>query len=308
MTAILPENVQPLPNARGSLPARMRVLYITTADRTGGWLAEALATEHAGQISLVEAHGVPAAIDRLRKDVFDALLISHDPYDLNALELVAGLRAGGAEEPMIILGAQSIEDLLPAAFEVRADGYLCVHSTTIRAMVWAIAQAIERHQLLRENRRLLQAEHQRLQYDHVEAEHLLTQQRALISDLEQLGGHADSSVQTAGLSATALAPAGDPEPHAPLPESLKSHYRELLRAYVIMGSGNLTHEMGALAQLLVASGVSAQQTMLLHLQVLEEMIRGLGSRSARHVMTRADLLALEVMVNLAEGYRQRAIN
>ena len=45
--------------------------------------------------------------------------------------------------------------------------------------------------------------------------------------------------------------------------------------------------------------------MLLHLQVLEEMIRGLGSRSARHVMNRADMLILEVMINLAEGYRDR---
>jgi hypothetical protein len=33
------------------------------------------------------------------------------------------------------------------------------------------------------------------------------------------------------------------------------------------------------------------------------MIAGLGSRSARHVMNRADLLILEMMINLAEGYR-----
>jgi hypothetical protein len=45
--------------------------------------------------------------------------------------------------------------------------------------------------------------------------------------------------------------------------------------------------------------------MLLHLKVLEELIHGLGSRSARHVMSRADLLVLEVMVHLAEGYRSR---
>ena len=45
--------------------------------------------------------------------------------------------------------------------------------------------------------------------------------------------------------------------------------------------------------------------MQLHLHVLEELVRGLGSRSTRHVMTRADLLALEVMVHLAECYRRR---
>jgi len=35
------------------------------------------------------------------------------------------------------------------------------------------------------------------------------------------------------------------------------------------------------------------------------LIHGLGARSTRHVMTRADLLALEILVYLAEAYRQR---
>jgi hypothetical protein len=60
-----------------------------------------------------------------------------------------------------------------------------------------------------------------------------------------------------------------------------------------------------LADLLVAAGLTARQTMHLHLHVLEELVHGLGARSTRHVMTRADLLVLEVMVHLAEGYRQR---
>ncbi|MCX7428226.1 MAG: hypothetical protein NTW96_21685 [Planctomycetia bacterium] len=35
------------------------------------------------------------------------------------------------------------------------------------------------------------------------------------------------------------------------------------------------------------------------------MVQGLGVRSTRHVMTRADLLVLEIMIHLAEGYRSR---
>jgi hypothetical protein len=95
------------------------------------------------------------------------------------------------------------------------------------------------------------------------------------------------------------------QPAIPLPEKLVAHYSELLRAYVVMGSGNLTAEMNTLADLLVNAGVTPHQTMLLHLEVLEQLIHGLGSRSARHVMSRADLLVLEVMVHLAEGYRSR---
>jgi hypothetical protein len=35
------------------------------------------------------------------------------------------------------------------------------------------------------------------------------------------------------------------------------------------------------------------------------LISSLGNRSARHVMNRADLLVLEVMAHLADGYRRR---
>jgi hypothetical protein len=43
--------------------------------------------------------------------------------------------------------------------------------------------------------------------------------------------------------------------------------------------------------------------MQLHVHVLEELVGSLGNRSARHVMNRADLLVLEVMAHLADGYR-----
>ena len=58
-------------------------------------------------------------------------------------------------------------------------------------------------------------------------------------------------------------------------------------------------------QLLVAAGLTPAQGMQLHLHVLEELVHGLGERSTRHVMTRADLLVMELMMHLAEAYRQR---
>jgi len=72
-----------------------------------------------------------------------------------------------------------------------------------------------------------------------------------------------------------------------------------------MGSGNLADELKCLAGLLVTAGLTARQTMQLHLHVLEELIQGLGTRSSRHVMIRADLLVLELLLHLADGYRRR---
>ncbi len=293
----------------GGLPARIKVLYITTPDRSGEWLTEAFAADSAAQVLLQEVVGDTAGLARLRDEVFDAVLVSHEPGVLDALDMVEGLRAGGNEEPIILLGLIPPQDIDALCYEVGADDYCCVAETTVRGLLWKFARAIERSQLVRENRRLVQSQRQRLQQEHLEAERLLEQQRALIADLEVIDRVREHTSQDDPISlgnclaktATDAANDGPLE----LPESLITHYRELLRTYVIMGAGNLTGEMNQLAKLLATSNISAQSAMQLHVHVLEELVLGLGNRSARHVMSRADLLILEVMGHLADGYRQR---
>ncbi len=283
-------------SARQGLPARMRVLSITTRRRTGSWLAEALAADSASKVLLEEVTGAAAGLARLRDEVFDAVLVTHEPSELDALGLIEGYRAGGSTEPIIVLGTQSEPEISALCYEVGADGYLCVNTATTRNLIWLTARAVQRHQLIRQNQRLAQAEQSRIQREHDEAERLLGQQRALITDIERF------RAPEVPLGAPS---AGAPPDPFPLPEPLLDHYRELLRTYVIMGSGNLAGELGQLAQLLIAAGLSARETLQLHLAVVEELVRGLGARSVRHVMNRADLLVLEVMVHLAEGYRYR---
>ena len=268
-----------------SIPPRMRILFITGFHRTGGWLAEAFAVDSASEILLEEAIGMTAGLARLRDEVFDAVLISHAAEELDALELLDALRAGnGDEQPIIVLGEQSEQEMNALCYEVGADAYVCVNTTTTRALIWQMARSVERHQLIGENRRLTQKHNHRLELEHNEAKRLLEQQRAFIS----VGPGQDHSPKPGPIC---------------LPDRLVRHYQELLRAYVIMGSGNLSTEMFELASLFVAGGVSARQVMELHLKVLEEIIEGLGSRSSRHVMNRADLLLLEVMFHLSDGFQ-----
>ena len=301
----------------GRMPARIKVLYVTTLHRTGGWLMEAFAADRATDILLDEAVGVTSGLARLRDEVFDAVLVSHEPDVLDAVELVEGLRAGGHDEPMIVLGAQPPTAMDAICYEVGADAYCCVEQTTTRSLLWCFARAIERSQLVRENRRLVQADRQRLAHEHTEAERLLDEQRAVIADLELLrdgnSGQesypADGADHTSAINSESCELPKRPPSHdlisCRLPEPLVKHYSEMLRAYVIMGAGNLTDEMTTLADLLADAGVSAQQTLELHVHVLEKLIQDLGGRSARHVMSRADLLVVEVMAHLADGYRSR---
>jgi DNA-binding response OmpR family regulator len=295
------------------LPTTIRVVFIRSRQRTGGWLADALAAENARRVILEEVTGATAGLARLRDEVADAVLVSHEPGELDAVELVSGYRAGGADEAVVVLGNQSEQEMAAACFEAGADAYVCAHTTTTRNLLWIVARAVQRNLLVRENRRLLLADRQRLQRERDEAERLLVQQRALIADLEAIQRQTTPrSATMPSVRAVTESPGGGPAVKSSattglpnLPKELVQHYRDLLRAYVIMGSGNLACEMSRLADLLTTAGVSARQTMQLHLQVLEELVAGLGARSTRHVMTRADLLALEMMIHLAEGYRQR---
>jgi hypothetical protein len=233
---------------------------------------------------------------------------------LDALELVEGLRGGGNDEPAIVLGTAPSAQMAALSYEVGADAYCCVAETTTRSLLWTFARAIERCQLVREHRRLVQNEQQRLAHEHQEAERLLGEQRALIAELEKIRtgksldefSHAYPHNHAIVDCENPNSELRTPKSHAcDLPERLVTHYREMLRAYVVMGAGNLAEEMVRLAAMLTEADVSAQRTMQLHVQVLEELVGSLGNRSARHVMTRADLLVLEIMAHLADGYRRR---
>jgi hypothetical protein len=265
------------------MPARMKVLHITTPQRTGGWLAEAFAADSATQVLLEEVVGQAA------------LLVSHEPGEIDALDLIEGYRAGGAEEPIVVLGAQSEPEMAILCYEVGADGYVCVHASSTRNLIWVVARAVQRHELIDENRRFHQAEQSRLQRENDEARRLLQEQWALVVER-------DAGSETA--DARGVSTETRPDVMA-FPPELIAHYRELLRTYVMMGSGNLSDELRRLAEVLVGVGLSAQQTVALHLQVVEEMVHGLGARSSRHAMTRADVLAVEIMMYLGEGYRRR---
>ena len=297
---MLKESTLPTAARWGCLPPRMRALFITGFHRAAGWLAEAFAADSASDVILEEAVGMAAGLARLRDEVFDAVLVSHEADNLDALELLHALRAGSSEQqPIIVLGEAREQEMNVLCFEVGADAYVCIEQATTRELIWQVARAMERHQLLAENQRLLQEQRHRLQSEHDEATRLLQQQRGLIADLEDICRTERDVAAPFDIEARS-----DPV----LPDLLVGHYQELLKAYVIMGSGNLNDEMSRLAELLATVGVTAQQAMRMHLHVLEDVVRSLGSRSARHVMNRADLLILEVMMQLCEGYRIRLLH
>ena len=286
----------------GHLLSHLKLLFITGNDRPADWLAAALAADSGTKVQLEQAPTLALGLARLRDQVFDAVLINHDSHDHDALSALEAIRTGSSDEqPIVVLGKLPAEELSVCCYEAGGDAYLCVENTTTRRLLWEIARAVQRHQLSVENSRLQQLSHQRLRLEQDETGRLLQQQRAMVFGDEKaalaggpLGQHWSKTYRLAAADPVALA--------APLIE----HYRELLRTYVMMGSGNLSQELTQLARQLVTEEITAQTVMTMHLSVVEEMVQGLGSRSARHLMNRADLLIVEIMIHLVDHYRNRS--
>lgn len=316
----------------GVFPARMRLLWVTDCAASGEWLAKTLAEESSCAWELVAAHSQAEGLALLRQEHIDAVLVQHQAGDLDGVEFAAACRGGGFEEPLLVLGGESPLELEAAACDAGADAYVALELTGLRSLLWTLSRACERYRLQREVRRLRQNEQQRVQWERAEAERMLAEQRNLLEtiDARDAGGKHPSlaayasaelevsnswedettteprtrhgRLQRGALTKADVAPR--PLEHDPLPSAaLQQQYRDLLRTTVIMGSGKLQSELRELAAELIAARISARQTMLLHLQVVEELVRGLGQRSARHLLTRADLLILELTIALADGYR-----
>lgn len=299
MSSAVTQPTRNLPRAPwGYLPPRMHILFITGPQRTGGWLAGAFQGDIATQLVIEEAQGMAAGLARLRDEVFDAVLVSHEGPRLDALELLDAIRAGASEDQsVVVVGDESEQALSALCFEAGADAYVCVRTATTRALLWTLARAMERRRLIADHRRLESAHRRQVQVESEEARRLLAEQASIASRRE--------AAEEEASGAAAFRPSGG---EMSLPDPLLAHYRDLLRAYVIMGSGNLSGELARLAESLVAAGVAPRQTLQMHVRVLDEAIQGLGCRSARHVVARADLLILELMLNLAEGYRRRFLD
>lgn len=294
---------QPL-TSWGRLPKSARLLYVTAAGEAADWLRELLAADNSMSVEVEQALGAHAGLTRLRKESFDAVLVHHLPGELDAVTFIEAHRASGADDAVLICGDQSEQQLAPLAYEVGADGYLHIESAGPRQFIWLLARAIEWHRLVHENRRLAQSERQRLRLEHGEAERLLAQQRGLIHDLEEVAHR--NPIPTDSGNDSGRSNSVDQNP-IEVPGSLVGHYIDLLKAHVIMGSGNLSRETAAVVDSLENLNLPVPRVMQLHLHAVEATLRGLGNRSSRHVMSRADLLVLEIMTQLAERYRKMAV-
>lgn len=291
----------------GSLPTRLRLLCVGNVEPS--WVSLTLQLDALGCVepNFKWVSTANEALALLRDESFDCLLVRIGagrpaPGD-DPLVLPRAIRAGGCIDPVVVVTVAADDETWNEALRLNVDILVSAKGWESSALVQSIQRAVERVRMLHEIDRLASADRRRLVRERDEADYLLTQQRRILSALEHFAGpEQGSSVRDPARSAAGQ---GGPVDHVRLPTEFDDYYQELLRTYVIMGSGNLAVEIDKLAGLLAEAGLAPRQVLDLHLERVERLVRGLGNRSTRHVMARADLLALELLVHLGECYRRR---
>ena len=292
------------------------ILVVTDHEADADWIGGALSADNATFECLVEVTSTStAALGHLHVQTYHALVVRHAPPAADAVDLLDALQLAGVQQPVVVLADDLPAEIFNRCYELGAEAVLPLDGLTRTALSAVVKRAVERFESAREMVRLTAQERRRLIRDRDEAEQLLEQQRLMIRDLEAVAEATDGMrppptdlvPRDAGADREASTPPqptpGDDLSMLDLPDSLVAHYRELLRTYVIMGSGSLRREIRQLSRRLAALGTSPRAVMNLHLLCVEQTVRGLGKRSSRHVMSRAHLLALEIMVHLARCYQ-----
>ncbi len=224
------------------------------------------------------------ALERLAEVAFDCILVLNCTGDLNqpgidAQSFCTATRAAGCADAILVLAATARDSLWKVTCETDAELYVGSPLWQSATLLLLLDRAVLQRSMVRDSQRRQWAEVQRMERERDDCANLLRQQRQLlqVAPIRQFG-----SVE------------------AILPPELPKIYRELLRTYVMTGTVNLALEIKKLAQTFALVHLTPRQVLQLHLDQLDQVIKGIGQRSARHIVDRANVLCLELMVLLCE--------
>ena len=315
---------------------------LCVASREPSWVGLTLQLDHHGcrEPQLVWVSSAAEAAVLLRRQPFDCVLIEDETLTLDspppfpgvnargaglpdasaaglptidAVALAEALASAGCETPLLVLAA-SLPDgrwcrLLACGCQVLVSRSRWDSPAIAPAMFRAVRHAAQGL----ENLELRRMQQQRLQRERDEADELLQQQQQIVGQLQQLLYSVDSPVASSGDSRTdsgeavsvEQSPALPPTAGEAVPAGMIRYYHELLRTSVMMGSGCLSGEIRRLAEMMVAADLGPREAMQLHLAGVESLVGGLGRRSTRHVLSRASLAGMELVMLVGECWKQR---
>jgi diguanylate cyclase (GGDEF)-like protein len=128
----------------------MRVLLVEDNPGDADLLEEALAASDEGGYELVKVDRLEAALERLRQDPFDAVLLDLSLPDSQGLETFTRLRLSEPAVPVVVLTGLNDKQVSAQAVRQGAQDYLIKARINAEVLERALRYAVERQRLLTE--------------------------------------------------------------------------------------------------------------------------------------------------------------
>lgn len=122
-------------------PFRARVLVVDD-DQVDRMAVRRHLSRAAGEVTLEEADGVLAAIDRLTAEPFDCVVLDYNLPDGDGLTFLRGLRTAGLEVPVVMLTGQDDAAIARALLLAGASAYLPKDRLSADLLLAAIRDAV----------------------------------------------------------------------------------------------------------------------------------------------------------------------
>jgi hypothetical protein len=259
----------------------LQVLYILGPLSPRDWFERALDDGAAGDIQVTVTPSLSLGLEQLRERSYEVVVVDRDASDLAATDLLAAIHAGTHEHQAVLILAEGESRVDATDYLLSgANGYLCLRQTTTRELVWQLHAAAEQSRT--------QRQYQRLQARQSHADQI--QKQEVLSLLEQQISRftwATRREDTPRLAADRLTTS---------PSDGRQSGRELLQAYLVMGQGQMADEVQRLAARIQSRGESLPAALLALAEAMHELVQDRGTRSARHVIDRGNLLMFDLVI------------
>ena len=265
-------------------------IYVLGPHSPRGWLDEALAQSHHCSYDITETPALSVALDMLREQPFDVVLLDADANDRSLPEVIKTVRGQTHEfQPVLILADGDDRREAGACLEAGAKAFISIKSATNRELAWHVETAAINGHDQRELVRLRSIQQRHAEQQQSELIRLLDEQISIFTTAANLRRHQDDNGSEA-------------EARLPL---LIDQCRELLKAYVVMGRGHLADEIHRFANELYDHKIGIAMLLQGFSSAIQELIHDRGTRSARHVYDRGNLLLLDLLLQRADANAYR---
>lgn len=290
--------------------APLRLLCVAAREPSWTMLATRMSLDYAAELRIVWVADAKAALGELRSTAFDAVLYGEARASWSAsspalLDFLSAVHTWDAAAAVLVLLDWPDERLQAELFRRDADVCISPQLWESPALAAAVAATLRRRQRAQELQRLSIAHQRRLARDQADAASMLHLQQELLRGLTDTTSGLSEGPASRPSTSEAVGNLNRQAGASESPGLWQTRYDDLLKASILSGANRLTSEIVRFVDDLIESDAAPADVLALHIERVRALADGWGGRASQHLVSRADLLVLEVLAQLGEHYRQR---